>query len=124
MGNPVVHFEFWSDAPASTAEFYTRAFDWKMEHVPELAYWMADTDGAEGNKGMNGGIFRPDGEASSWPAKTAIYIQVPALAPALERVVAAGGSILVERKEIPGMGALSLFSDPDGRVVGLWEMGV
>lgn len=122
MGNPVVHFEFWSKEPAKMAEFYTAAFDWKIQHVPELAYWMADTDGPEGNKGVNGGIFQPEGEPAGWPAKVAIYMQVDNLERALERIVAAGGQVLLARKPIAGMGAIALFADPDGRALGLWEI--
>ncbi|MEO8197341.1 MAG: VOC family protein [Thermoanaerobaculia bacterium] len=122
MGNPVVHFEFWSKDPAKTSEFYEQAFAWRIQHVPEMSYWMADTEGPEGNKGVNGGIFRPEGEPEDWPGKVAIYIQVLNLEAALERVVAAGGQVLAARKPIAGMGAIALFSDPEGRAGGLWEM--
>ncbi|NUN53677.1 MAG: hypothetical protein HUU06_12960, partial [Planctomycetaceae bacterium] len=37
------------------------------------------------------------------------------------RTIDAGGKVLVERQEIPGMGAIALFEDPDGRVLGLWQ---
>jgi len=37
------------------------------------------------------------------------------------RIVAAGGKIQVESQEVPGMGTLSLFTDPEGRMMGLWK---
>jgi predicted enzyme related to lactoylglutathione lyase len=51
----------------------------------------------------------------------ALYIDVPALAPALQKIRDAGGSIVVERMDVPGVGAFALFQDPDGRVNGIWE---
>ena len=33
----------------------------------------------------------------------------------------AGGKMVVEAMEVPGVGELSLFEDPDGRVLGLWK---
>jgi predicted enzyme related to lactoylglutathione lyase len=29
--------------------------------------------------------------------------------------------MLVEEQEVPGMGAFSLFTDPEGRMMGLWK---
>jgi len=37
------------------------------------------------------------------------------------KIVAAGGKIHVEEHEVPGMGAFSLFTDPEGRMMGLWK---
>ena len=37
-----------------------------------------------------------------------------------EKIIAAGGKIHVEEEEVPGMGAYSLFTDPEGRMMGLW----
>ena len=37
------------------------------------------------------------------------------------KVVAAGGTIHVEEQAVPGMGSLSLFTDPEGRMMGLWK---
>jgi predicted enzyme related to lactoylglutathione lyase len=36
-------------------------------------------------------------------------------------VVEGGGKILVEEQAVPGMGSLSLFADPEGRMMGLWK---
>jgi predicted enzyme related to lactoylglutathione lyase len=49
------------------------------------------------------------------------YIDVEDLKAYRKRIVDAGGKILVEEQQVPGMGAFSLFSDPDGRVLGIWK---
>ena len=33
----------------------------------------------------------------------------------------AGGKILVDKMDVPGVGQLSLFEDLDGRVLGMWK---
>jgi predicted enzyme related to lactoylglutathione lyase len=53
MGNPVVHWEFWSQDPEKVAAFYAKAFDWKIDHIEELNYCMVETGG---RGGINGGI--------------------------------------------------------------------
>ena len=36
-------------------------------------------------------------------------------------MVDAGGKIVVDKQAVPGVGELSLFEDPEGRVLGLWK---
>ncbi len=38
-----------------------------------------------------------------------------------KRIQEAGGKIHVEQQEVPGMGWFSLFTDPEGRMMGLWK---
>jgi predicted enzyme related to lactoylglutathione lyase len=57
-----------------------------------------------------------------WPGNMALYIAVDDLAQYRRRVVEAGGTIVVEEQEVPGMGSFSLFADPDGRVMGMWKV--
>lgn len=117
MGNPVVHWELMSKDPAGIASFYEKLFGWKIQHVPELNYRMVDT-GGEG--GINGGILKPDRDGP-WPGNMVFYINVDDLAKFRKKVVAAGGKIHVEHQDVADMGAFSLFTDPDGRMMGLWQ---
>jgi predicted enzyme related to lactoylglutathione lyase len=116
MGQPVVHFELWSQDPEQLSAFYTRVFDWNVNHLPEMNYRSVDT-GSEA--GIHGGIMQP--QEGPWPGSMTFYVNVDDLAPYRERIVAAGGSIVVEEQAIPGVGSFSLFADPDGRVLGLWQ---
>jgi uncharacterized protein len=117
MGNPVVHFELLSKDPAKVSSFYGELFGWKIQHRPELNYRIVET-GGEG--GINGGIMQPTHEGP-WPGNMTMYILVDDLAAYRKRILAAGGKILIEEQEVPGMGWLSLFTDPDGRMMGLWK---
>lgn len=117
MGNPVVHWEFMSKDPAGVSDFYAKLFGWKIKHIPELNYRLVETGG---KGGINGGILKPEREGP-WPGNMLFYILVDDLAAYREKIVAAGGKIHVEEQEVPGMGTLSLFTDPEGRMNGLWK---
>jgi uncharacterized protein len=117
MGLPVVHFEMMSKDPAGVSDFYARLFGWKVKHLPQLDYRAVET----GSKlGISGGILRPEREGP-WPGNMVLYIAVDDLAAYRRKIVAAGGEIKVEEQEVPGMGWLSLFTDPEGRMMGLWK---
>ena len=115
MGNPVVHWELMSKDPARVSAFYEKIFGWKIQHRPELNYRIVETGG---DGGINGGILKPEREGP-WPGNMTLYIAVDDLAAYRKRVVDAGGKIHVE--EVLGMGAFSLFTDPEGRMMGLWK---
>lgn len=115
MSNPVVHWEFWTRQPKEVREFYENAFGWKIQTIPGMNYHMVDS----GEGGVGGGIFEPD--EGPLPGNMALYLGCQDLAAAVQSVKDAGGTILVEEKEIPGQGKMALFADPEGRVNGLWQ---
>jgi predicted enzyme related to lactoylglutathione lyase len=116
MGKPVVHWELWSKDPEKVSDFYTEVFDWSVQHVPELDYRLVET-GGEG--GINGGIMKP--QEGAWPGNMAFYIEVEDLTAYRKKIVDAGGKVVVDEMEVPGVGSFSLFEDPDGRVLGMWK---
>lgn len=116
MGQPVVHFELWSKNPAKISEFYSKVFGWDVNHMPEMNYRFVDTGGDDG---INGGIMQP--QEGPWPGNMALYMHVDDLGPFRKKIVAAGGKIVVEKMDIPGVGSLCLFEDIDGRVMGMWQ---
>jgi uncharacterized protein len=117
MGRAVVHFELMSKDPVKVAGFYEKIFGWKVTHHPELNYRIVETGAGAG---INGGIVKPD-KPEPWPGNMTLYIEVEDLASYRERIVGAGGKIHVEAQEVPGMGRFTLFTDPEGRMMGLWQ---
>jgi uncharacterized protein len=117
MGRPVVHWELMSKDPARVADFYEKVFDWKIQHISEINYRFVETGG---QGGINGGIIQPS-RPEPWPGNMTLYIDVEDLAVYRQRIVAAGGKILIEEQDVTGMGAFSLFTDPEGRMMGLWK---
>ena len=116
MGNPVVHFELWSQDPQKCSDFYTQVFAWKIENIPAMNYHLVQAgDGG----GIGGGIMKP--QKGPWPCNMTFYIDVEDLGTYRQKITAAGGKILIEEMAVPGIGSFSLFEDPEGRVLGLWK---
>jgi predicted enzyme related to lactoylglutathione lyase len=115
MGRPVVHFEFWSQSPDRTADFYRQAFDWDIRNIPEMNYNLVQAgDGG----GIGGGIMKP---SATWPTNLTFYIDVDDLDKYVSRIREAGGKMLIDKMTVPNVGDFSLFEDPDGRILGLWK---
>jgi predicted enzyme related to lactoylglutathione lyase len=117
MGRPVVFWEFLSKDPGKVSAFYEKIFGWKIQHMPQMNYSFVETGG---QGGISGGILKPD-RPEPWPGNMTVYIDVDDLANYREQIRAAGGKILIEEQEVPGMGSFTLFTDPDGRMMGLWK---
>ena len=118
MGNPVVHWEFMSKEPEKVADFYAKIFGWKVTHRPEWNYRLVDTEGGEHT--VNGGIVKPE-KSGPWPGNMLVYILVDDLAAYRKKIAEAGGKIQIEEQEVPGMGRFCLFTDPEGRMNGIWK---
>ncbi len=116
MGRPVVHWEFWSEDPEKVSDFYKKVFDWEIRHIPEMNYRMVETGGTGG---INGGIMKP--QKGPWPGKLSLYIDVDDLDAYGKKIQEAGDKVVVDKMDVPGVGKLSLFEDPDGRVIGMWK---
>src|SRR5882724_11705018 len=71
-------------------------------HVPN--YRLVEP-GSEG--GINGGILKAEREGA-WPGSMLFYTDVDDLPAYREKIVAAGGKIHVQEREVLGMGAFSL----------------
>jgi len=56
------------------------------------------------------------------PADKVLYLGVPDVTAALDKVVRHGGSVDAPRFEVPGVVVLGLFRDPAGNRLGLVEL--
>lgn len=124
--SPVVHFEMPYDDPKRVAKFYRDAFGWEMQQFGEemgnyvLALTTETKDGRAMTPGaINGGFFekKPD-----WPAQhPSVVISVQNIEAAMKDVGAAGGEVLGEPMEIPGIGRYVAFTDTEGNRVSLLQ---
>jgi len=124
--NPVVHFEMPYDDPVRMATFYQRAFAWQTQALGEQmgSYVLATTvetgaDGPTKPGTINGGFFprKPD-----WPAQhPSVVIAVDDIGESIEKVRRAGGTVLGEPMEIPGVGKYVSFMDTEGNRVSMLQ---
>jgi len=116
MPQPVVHFELWSEKSDELAKFYSSVFDWNIRLLPQMSYHLVEN--GEG-PGIGGGIMTP--QKGPWPGNMTLYIDVDDIPAYREKIVAAGGKIIVDEMDVPGVGSLLLFLDPDERPMGIWK---
>lgn len=129
--NPVVHFEMPAEDSKRMSEFYTNTFGWKAQTMgPEMgSYVVVQTDETD-EKGMlqktnriNGGFFKRT-KPDQYPS---VVIAVDDLNEAMEKVKAAGGTILGGQggpdkpDDIPGIGLYCSILDTEGNRVGMLQ---
>ena len=124
--NPVVHFEMPYHDAERMAGFYRRVFGWQTRSLGAAMgnYVLAtttesDDQGPKKPGAINGGFFesKPD-----WPAQhPSVVIAVDDIAASMQAVRAAGGTVLGEPIEIPGVGQYVSFTDPEGNRVSLLQ---
>ncbi len=121
--NPVVHFEMPAEDKKRMANFYTKVFDWKTQHLGEDMgnYVLAtttdsDEKGRPKNPGaINGGFFqKTDDKPAQYPS---VVIAVDDIKEHIEKVEKAGGKVLGEPWDIPGVGLYVSFFDTEGNRV-------
>jgi predicted enzyme related to lactoylglutathione lyase len=124
--NSVAHFEMPYEDRERMAKFYRTAFGWQTQMLGEEMgnYVLAtttetDESGPKKPGAINGGFFqkRPD-----WPAQhPSVVIAVDDVQLAMKKVAEAGGRVLGEPKEIPGVGQYVAFFDSEGNRVSMLQ---
>jgi len=111
----VVHFEMPADDPERAVTFYEEVFDWSISKWEgPFDYWLAST-GPDDAPGIHGAIAPRDHKV------TTITIDVPSVDEFTEKIVEAGGSVVMPKRPIPGMGYIAYCMDTEGNVFGIIE---
>ena len=124
--NPVVHFEMPYDDRERMAKFYGSAFGWQTQMLGEEMgnYVLATTteSDARGPKkpgAINGGFYqnKPD-----WPGQhPSVVIAVDDIKASMKKVADAGGKVLGEPMDIPGVGRYVAFTDTEGNRISMLQ---
>jgi uncharacterized protein len=115
MANPFVHVELNTTDVSKSKEFYSQLFDWKLEEMPgPTEYTMIKV-----GEGTGGGIMKHPvpGAPSAWLS----YVLVDDIHAATAKAKALGANIIRDATAIPGYGAFSIFIDPTGAMLALWQ---
>jgi predicted enzyme related to lactoylglutathione lyase len=118
LGKPIVHFEIPASDTERMSRFYSDLFDWKFDRqsMPGMEYWMIETTG-RGPEHLGGGMYAKQGDSD----RPRFYIGVEDIDSHTDRFRQAGGTVIVEKQEVPGFGWSVLGTDPEGNVVGLFQ---
>lgn len=123
----VVHFEMAYVDRDRMKSFYETAFGWKTETLgADMGNYVVATTTEPGPDGMpknpgaiNGGFYeRPEDPGGHAPS---VVIAVDDVHEAMRKVTAAGGTLLGEPMEIPGIGQYVSFRDPEGNRVSILQ---
>ena len=117
--SPVVHFEMPYDNRARMAKFYESVFGWQTRMLgQDMGNYVLATTTETGESGpkkpgaINGGFFeKKPGWAAQYPS---VVIAVDDVRESMKKVIDAGGKVLGEPMEIPGVGQYVSFTDTEG----------
>ncbi|MEA2325607.1 MAG: uncharacterized protein QOE68_566 [Thermoanaerobaculia bacterium] len=122
--SPVVHFEMPAEDRTRMAKFYTEVFGWQTQMMgAEMGDYVvvttteSDDNGPKNPGAINGGFYpkKPD-----WPAQyPSVVISVDDIDESMKAVTDAGGKVLGEPMDIPGVGRYVSFYDTEGNRVSM-----
>ena len=125
--NPVVHFEMPAEDRKRMADFYSNVFGWQTQLLgEEMGNYVTVTTSETDENGrpkmpgaINGGFYpRTDDLHAQCPS---IVIAVDDIRESMKEVTNAGGKVLGEPMEIPGIGWYVSFFDTEGNRVSLLQ---
>ncbi len=125
--NPVVHFEMPAEDRGRVAAFYTKVFGWQTQLLgPEMGDYVLATTTESGPDGrpktpgaINGGFFpKSDERPAQYPS---VVIAVDDIQEHMKKVNKAGGKVLGDPMEIPGVGWYVSFLDTEGNRVSMLQ---
>ncbi|GAA0327899.1 VOC family protein [Sphingomonas oligophenolica] len=118
MANPEgtpIWYELMTADPDASKAFYDDVIGWTIEAQPsgEMDYRMIDSGSGGGSVG---GVMRLTEAMQAGGAKPTwlFYIGVNDVDASVEKIKAAGGSVLMPAWDIPGIGRIAMVADPQG----------
>ena len=126
--NPVVHFEMPAEDRKRMSDFYSNVFGWQTMTMGEEmgGYVLANTTASDAQTGrptspgaINGGFYQkmPDPNFNA----PSVVISVENIADHMKKVTSAGGKIMGEPQDIPGVGKWVSFTDTEGNRVSMLQ---
>jgi predicted enzyme related to lactoylglutathione lyase len=120
----VVHFEIHAADPERAVKFYTDLFGWDIQkYAGPWDYWLIST-GAEGTRGINGGMVRRQGPAPADGQPVNAYVctvEVPHLDDFFAKALTLGATAALPKMPIPSVGWLAYVKDPEGNILGMLQ---
>jgi uncharacterized protein len=113
----IIHFEIPASDLENLANFYRKAFGWKIEKWPGPTEYFMVTTGAEGQPGINGGMLRKQAPVTG----TTNTIGVDSVDAAVNAVQGAGGKLVMPKTPIPTVGYFAYLQDPEGNIFGVMQ---
>jgi len=117
MANPFVHVELATTDVDKAKSFYQALFDWKLNDL-DMGDGMTYTL-IEVGEGTGGGMMKHPmpGQPLFWLS----YVGVDDVKAATDKARSLGATIIRDVTEVPNIGLFSIFTDPTGATLALWQ---
>jgi len=113
----IIHVEIPTKDPDKSVDFYTKAFGWEIEKWDgPQDYWLIAT-GDQQAPGINGALMRA---SDSWKVPTFV-LDVADVDEAIRKVTENGGTVVMPKGPVPGIGWVAYFHDPSGNLFGVMQ---
>ena len=127
--NRVVHFEIHAKNLDGAQKFYESVFGWKINDLgPQMGNYRLVSTGEDqpGARwpGINGGITPRMGPAPSGGEPVNAFVctvTVDNIDSYVEKVKAAGGTVALDKIQVPGVGWLAYVKDLEGNIFGMLQ---
>jgi predicted enzyme related to lactoylglutathione lyase len=125
--NPVVHFEMPAEDRKRMVNFYSTVFGWQTQQLgPDMGEYVMVTTTESDETGrpkmggaINGGFYqKTEDPISNQPS---VVIAVDDINDAVKKIKSAGGKVLNEPMDIPGVGSYASFLDTEGNRVSVLQ---
>ncbi len=113
----VVHFELPADDTKRAVEFYKSVFGWTITSWEgPNEYWLI-TAGRDDEPGINGAIT-----PRNMPGQvTTDTIAVESVDDSVKKIEEAGGTVVMSKQVIPGIGYIAYCKDTEGNLFGILQ---
>ena len=113
----VIHFEIGAADTGKIMKFYSEVFGWKMQKWEDGSedYWLVIT-GDSSQPGINGGVFKSEGKPT-----VVNTIEVSNVDESAKKIEENGGTIVVPKTPVTGVGWLVYFKDIEGNLFGIMQ---
>lgn len=116
MASALCHFELMTADPAKCRSFYGELFRWQFDDASMPGYTLIHP-GVE----PSGGLFEKPAAAPG-PCMN-VYFHVEDMDAALAKAAQLGGTVLVPKTDVPGVGHFAMITDPEGITFGIMQPG-
>ena len=115
MANPFVHLELATSNASKAKEFYGKLCNWTFTDNDMGGGMVYST--FKPDDGPGGGMYSEPGAPNAWLA----YIGVDDINTATDKATTLGATVIRGPMEIPGIGWMTILTDPIGAAIALFQ---
>ena len=106
--------ELMTSDPAAASAFYAKLFGWTVKEMgPEMGGYRVVNVGESGI----GGLMAIPAEAKGMPPRWGVYVTVTNLDETLAQAKSLGATVCMPPMDVPGVGRMAAFNDPQGAMI-------